>query len=125
MCIRDSHHLVRFLVLEHGREHVRAEVDGVADDFNLDFPVQQAGAHQACLLYTSQPLKCMHSVRTHWLSGKRVRCLTVWLPEAASVYGTPNGTGYEAENEEAVDDPETVNDFPAVFGIHPFVASFR
>lgn len=41
----------------------------------------------------SQPLKCMHSVRTHWLSGKRVRCLTVWLPEAASVYGTPNGTG--------------------------------
>ena len=33
--------------LEHGLEHVRAEVDGVADDFNLDFPVQQAGAHQA------------------------------------------------------------------------------
>lgn len=30
--------------------------------------------------------------------------------------------GCEAENEEAVDDPETVNDFPAVFGIHPFVA---
>ena len=34
----------------------------------------------------------MHSVRTHWLSGKRVRCLPVWLPEAASVYGAPNGT---------------------------------